>query len=85
MKASVFDTYVRKEDKSLMHFDILVPEEASFEQVQAFGKAYLEKKGLGNLSLTSKECRFCHIEEANPVLAAQLETEGHAIIELNNC
>lgn len=85
MKVSVFDTYVRKEDQSLMHFDILVPEDASFEQVKAYGKTYLEKKGLGGLSLTSKECRFCHIEEANPVLEAQLKASGHAIIELNNC
>lgn len=85
MKASVFDTYVRKENNSLMHFDIVVPEDTPFAQVQAFGKTYLESKKQGHLSLTSKECRFCHIEEANPVLENELINKGHAIIELQNC
>jgi len=85
MKALVYDTYVRKTDKSIMHFDILVPEDTPFDRVQSYGKSYLKGKGLGDLALTSKECRFCHIEEANQVLEAQLLEDGHSIIELHNC
>ena len=85
MKASVYDTYVKKPDQTIMHFDILVPEETPFTRVETFGKAYLQSKGLGQLTLSSKECRFCHIEEANPVLEAQLTEHGYSIIELQNC
>lgn len=85
MKAAVFDTYVRKSDKSIMHFDIVVPEKTGFEQVQQIGKKYLAGKGYPDLPLTSKECRFCHIEQANPVLEDQLLTQGYSIIELHNC
>lgn len=85
MKTSVYDTYVKKPDQTLMHFDILVPEDTPFDKVESYGKAYLKSKALGNLVLSSKECRFCHIEEANPILEAQLKEHGYHIIELQNC
>ena len=85
MKAAVFDTYVTKSDASIMHFDIVVPENTTFEVVQAYGRTYLASKGLKNLSLTTKECQFCHIEQASPELESSITTEGYAIIELGNC
>lgn len=85
MKAAVFDTYVQKTEETLMHFDIVVPENTDFATVQQYGKAYLVGKGLGGLSLTSRECKFCHIEQASPALEAQIVERGYAIIEMENC
>lgn len=85
MKAAVFDTYVTKPDNSIMHFDIIVPDNTEFEQVQAHGQAYLNTKGLNDLSLTTKECKFCHIEETSAELEASIVARGFGIIELNNC
>ena len=45
MKVAVWDTYVTKQDSTVMHFDIIVPEEVSETQiVHNFGKAYLKSK-----------------------------------------
>ena len=48
MKISVYDTYVQKDPKTLMHFDILVEENAVTEKVYEFGKEYLDSKGMSN-------------------------------------
>ena len=49
MKIAVWDTYVPRRPKPgstpvTMHFDVLVPEGTSFEDVQAFGRTYLSEK-----------------------------------------
>ena len=85
MKAAVFDTYVQKDSNTLMHFDIVVPENTDFETVQRYGKSYLSVKGLGDLPLTSRECKFCHIEQASASLEASITSQGYAIIEMENC
>ncbi len=85
MKAAVFDTYVSKADNTIMHFDIIVPENTEFEKVQAYGKTYLNGKGLHDLALTTRECKFCHIEEASAELEASINAQGFGIIELGNC
>ena len=64
MKVSVYDTYVPKNERTTMHFDILVEEATSEEKVHQFGKEYLTSKGLENYPLASKECRYCHMEIA---------------------
>jgi hypothetical protein len=45
MRVSVYDTYVRRKDEGLMHFDIIVPENSQLESVLRFGQAYLKEKG----------------------------------------
>lgn len=85
MKAAVFDTYVKRPDARIMHFDIIVPDNIDFEQVQTYGKAYLKAKGLSDLALTTEECKFCHIEQASPELESSIEAQGYSIIELGNC
>lgn len=45
MKVAVWDTYVKKEDGNIMHFDILVPDNLTNEQtIFNFGKDYLNTK-----------------------------------------
>lgn len=86
MKIAVFDTYVLREDGRRMHFDILVPDEDKTEaKVFAFGETYLRARGINAGPLTTRECRFCHIESANEVVAQAVSTDGFAILELEHC
>lgn len=86
MKVSVWDTYVKRENGSLMHFDILVPSELSDEtKVFAFGNLYLGKKPFRTDSLTTKECKFCHIEQATQKIIEDINKDGFSIIEMEHC
>ena len=63
MKVAVWDTYVSRKDGSIMHFDIIAPEDIQDPiTIHQYGKEYLKTKGQEAQPLTSKECRFCHIE-----------------------
>ncbi|HRK52822.1 MAG TPA: DUF2024 family protein [Cyclobacteriaceae bacterium] len=86
MKVAVWDTYVTRDNGEQMHFDILVPSELKDENViYNYGKAFLKIKPFKVGELTSKECRFCHIEQATPDVVAQIEKVGYAIVEMENC
>lgn len=86
MKVSVWDTYVQRQDGHRMHFDILVPSDLKDEQrIFGFGNAYLKTKSVENHTLSTKECRFCHIEQASEEMAAAIAKNGYAIIEMENC
>lgn len=86
MKIAVWDTYVTKKDGTVMHFDILAPEAIrDTNQIFGYGKAYLKTKNQEGQSLTSKECRFCHIETLRPSWEAAIEKQGYYIIEMENC
>lgn len=86
MKVAVWDTYVTKKDGTIMHFDIIVPEEnRDAEKIYDFGRAYLRSKGQQGQSLTSKECRFCHIETVKPEWKEIILTQGYYIYEMENC
>jgi Domain of unknown function (DUF2024) len=76
MKVSVYDTYVKKKDGTVMHFDILVPDNE---------KDYLATKGQAGQPLTSKECRFCHIEQADKDMEQAIASKGYFIIEMQGC
>lgn len=84
MKVSVFDTYVRKHDGGLMHFDIIVPIGTETAQVYAFGKTYLDKKGQAG-DLSAQECQFCHVEELQPQMAGAIIDQGYFVVELQGC
>lgn len=86
MKVSVWDTYVKRDDGNVMHFDILVSSDVTDEQtVFKFGNLYLKSKSVTDYQLSTKECRFCHIEEAGEAIENQILTEGYVIIEMENC
>jgi hypothetical protein len=86
MKVSVWDTYVRREDGRKMHFDILVPSDLKEEHtVFGFGGDYLKTKSIENHSLTTNECRFCHIEHATEEMQEEIKKKGYTIIEMENC
>jgi len=86
MKVSVWDTYVKREGNKIMHFDILVSDKLKDEQIIfGYGKEYLKSKLFYTGELTSKECNFCHIEQATDEVINQIKREGFFILEMENC
>lgn len=86
MNIAVWDTYVEREDGAIMHFDILVPDTLKeVEQVLSYGRSYLEKKPFKTEGLTTKECRWCHIEKATVQTVQKIQQKGYDIIEMEFC
>lgn len=86
MKVSVFDTYVQKKNGAVMHFDILVPSDLKdVEKIHTYGRQYLAQKGQEGQALTTNECRFCHIEQADDNVVADIDRQGYSIIEMQGC
>lgn len=44
MKISVYDTYVKKNSSSIMHFDILIEKSKTSNDAITYGKKYLASK-----------------------------------------
>jgi len=86
MQVAVWDTYVTKKDGTIMHFDIIVPTEIKIADIiHSYGKAYLKSKNQEGQALTSKECRFCHIESVKPKWEAEIKQKGYFVYEMENC
>ena len=86
MKVSVWDTYVQRHDDKVMHFDIIVASDLMDEKIVfGFGQEYLKAKQIQSAGITTKECRFCHIEQATDQMIAQIEQQGYYILEMENC
>jgi hypothetical protein len=86
MKVSVWDTYVKRNDGLTMHFDILVPSSLNEEEkVFDFGNTYLNSKPFKTKELSTKECKFCHIEQATPKIIEDINKNGFSIIEMEHC
>jgi hypothetical protein len=69
-----------------MHFDIIAPVETDDkEQIYNYGREYLKTKGQEGQPLTSKECRFCHIEALKPEWEESIRQKGYSIVEMENC
>jgi len=86
MEIAVWDTYVKRKDDQIMHFDILVPSELEDESIILnFGKLYLKSKSFQTGQITSKECQFCHLEQATKEMIASIKENGYTIIEMENC
>ncbi|GAA4274407.1 DUF2024 family protein [Aquimarina gracilis] len=86
MKIAVWDTYVKRTNGLLMHFDILVSDTLKNKNiVLEYGKKYLASKPFETLDLTSEECRFCHINQASWEITEKIKAYGYAIIEMENC
>jgi len=86
MKVSVWDTYVKREGSKIMHFDILVSDELKDEQIIfGYGKEFLKSKFFHTGELSSKECKFCHIEQATDEMINQIKRNGFFILEMENC
>lgn len=86
MKIAVWDTYVKRADGIIMHFDILVDSTLNNAQkVFEYGQIYLNTKSFKTGKVTSKECLFCHIEQPTDKVKTEIVTKGFSIIEMENC
>ncbi len=86
LKVSVYDTYVPKKQGGVMHFDILVDaNEKDLDKIYGYGKEYLKTKGQEEQPLTSKQCRFCHVENAKGEIEDSITAKGYYIIEMEGC
>ena len=82
----VWDTYVRKKDGDVMHFDILAPAIVTdTDVIYNYGKAYLKTKGQEGQPLTAEQCRFCHVENLQPQWEDEIAEKGYFIIEMEGC
>lgn len=86
MQVAVWDTYVTKKNGSVMHFDIIAPDNIKDEHIiYTFGKEYLQFKNLEGLILEAKKCNFCHIEKATDEMVVSIQQKGYYILEMQNC
>ena len=85
MECAVYDTYVTKKDGRIMHFDVIVEANTSHEKAIDYGKEFLEQVGQGGQTMTQEECQFCHIQEAPPVVANEIENRGYFIQKMEGC
>lgn len=86
MQVAVWDTYVTKKDGTIMHFDIIAPDDIKdAEIIHTFGKEYLLSKNQEGQALTAKECRFCHIENASSEIEESIQKQGYYILEMQGC
>lgn len=82
-KVAVWDTYVKCSNGSVLHFDIIVPDHLNdAAQIYAFGREYLSESGKVNLEITSRECRFYHIEEPSAEILNSITETGYFILEM---
>lgn len=86
MQVAIWDTYVTKKDGTIMLFDIIVPADINDSSIiYGYGKAYLSDKQQEGQSLSSKECKFCHIEHVKSDLEKEIKENGFYIYEMENC
>jgi hypothetical protein len=85
MQCAVYDTYVRKKDGKVMHFDVIVEDKTPHEKAIEFGKAYLASVGQAGQKMTQEECQFCHIQAAPPVVERSIKQQGYYIQKMEGC
>ena len=85
MQCAVYDTYVKKKDGSVMHFDVVVEAKTPHEKAIEYGKKYLESVGEGEQLMTQEECQFGHIQQAPPRIESDIQSSGYYIQKMEGC
>lgn len=86
MEVAVWDTYVKKKDGTVMHFDIIAPSsQRDTAVIHGYGRNYLRTKGQDGQPLTAKECRFCHVRSVWPQWQKDISEKGYFILEMEGC
>ncbi len=86
MEVAVWDTYVKKKNGTVMHFDIIAPSsQRDTAVIHGYGRDYLRTKGQDGQPLTAKECRFCHVRTLQPQWEQQIRAQGYFILEMEGC
>jgi hypothetical protein len=85
MECAVYDTYIRKKDGKIMHFDVVVEASTPHEKAIEYGSQYLSIAGQTGQKMTQEECQFCHIQEAPPFVETAIEQTGYWIQKMEGC
>jgi hypothetical protein len=85
MQCAVYDTYVRKKDGNIMHFDVVVEAKTPHEKAVEYGKNYLKTVGEGEQKMTQEECQFCHIQQAPSTIETDIQNNGYYIQKMEGC
>jgi hypothetical protein len=85
MAVAVWDTYVKRKDGSVLHFDIITNETTKDEAIiHRYGKVYLQSKGEEASIISSAECQFCHIEHPTTEMESAIQEKGFYILEMDD-
>lgn len=83
MKAAVWDSYIKKDNGNVLHFDVVVPDSRSETAiVYKYAYEYLKSKGIDGAEINVKNCQFCHIENLTDKMRSDIESKGFHIIEM---
>jgi hypothetical protein len=85
MECAVYDTYVKRKDGKIMHFDVVVEASTPHEKAVEYGKKYLASVGQDGQKMTQEECQFCHVQEAPPMVQRDIESTGYYIQKMEGC
>lgn len=84
MKAAVWDSYLKKANGNVLHFDVVVPDNSSESAiVYKYAYEYLKSKGIDGAEINVKNCQFCHIESLTDKMRSDIESKGFHIIEMD--
>ncbi|MEO9477417.1 MAG: DUF2024 family protein [Cyclobacteriaceae bacterium] len=82
-KVAVWDTYVKRQNGNVMHFDILTDSDnLNTAAIFEYGKAYITAKGEPEGIIDSEHCQFCHVEEVTSEIKKAINQQGYYILEL---
>ena len=84
MQCFVYDTYVKAADGHTIHFDVIM-QEKDLEKAITYGKEWLKSIGEGSTIMTSKECKYCHIESVPEPVEKSIKDKGYFIQTLEGC
>lgn len=84
MKAAVWDSYIKKANGNVLHFDVVVHDSRSESTlVYKYADEYLKSKGIDEAEINIKNCQFCHIETLTEKMKFDIELKGYHIIEMD--
>jgi hypothetical protein len=85
LKVAVWDTYIKKRNGSVMHFDIIVPENFNNqEEIFKYGEDFVKSKGENEVTLDAAQCQFCHIEDVTTEVRDAIADNGHYILAMDD-
>lgn len=85
MNIDVYDTYATSKTGMTIHFDVFLPSGSSKETALRYAHAFLESIGETAGALKSERCNFCHTEQAQPVVKAEIAKVGYYILQMEGC
>ncbi|MCQ8117334.1 DUF2024 family protein [Methylomonas rosea] len=84
MEIHVYDTYVKARDNHVMHFDVFIASKDGEQAIQ-YAKQWLASIGENDAVVSSKECRFCHTQQAQAEVIETIKRQGYFIYKMEGC